>query len=479
MTIEPDTKDWTWVLERSVPRVRLRRPALDRAGVPQAIRDNATLWEVVLDTDGRRGPALEQRVVAARVRLPRPRRQPALRPPAAADARPRTTPAFDNWDQDAAAEAGDYGSRSPRPSPPRWPPRPRRSRRRTSGVRREPVGPDRAAQRRRAFTVDTFARYHLHDLVHHAHDVSWVDLTKRVHASRPAIVLSARWRTRAGRGHTVTPSEPYGGFGDRRPRGACRGTPRPGARGAGSGGRAWLRSLVLARGARRSGRGPTSGAPATGRPSPSAGAVTRTRPASSTCAGRRTSPTPTRAGSRRRPTGSASRTGPTVHRRSTEPAPAACIDASRTDHHAPGRGPAPREGVAGRADASSCTPASCAARGPRHVRDVADRRARRPATLVLGVGLPRTGPHRVCVETRLVGWDGMSTQPDPGRCGTPSSGPGWRRRWARRTPGPGPTQYVIGDLGGRTPRRRSTPGCRPRRSGGRCGRCSSCPASQR
>ena len=51
MSIEPDTKDWTWVLDRPCPDCGFDATGLDRDRVPQAIRDNATLWEVVLGDD--------------------------------------------------------------------------------------------------------------------------------------------------------------------------------------------------------------------------------------------------------------------------------------------------------------------------------------------------------------------------------------------------------------------------------------------
>ena len=51
MTIEPDTQDWTWVLTEPCPECGFDAPDLDRDRIPQAIRDNATLWEVVLATD--------------------------------------------------------------------------------------------------------------------------------------------------------------------------------------------------------------------------------------------------------------------------------------------------------------------------------------------------------------------------------------------------------------------------------------------
>ena len=51
MSIEPDTKDWTWVLQRSCDDCGFDAPGLSLDRVPQVIRDNATLWEVVLGTD--------------------------------------------------------------------------------------------------------------------------------------------------------------------------------------------------------------------------------------------------------------------------------------------------------------------------------------------------------------------------------------------------------------------------------------------
>ena len=79
MSIEPDTKDWTWVLERPCPECGFDAPGAGPRPRPGAIRDNATLWEVVLGTDDAAVRPVAAPLVAARVRLPRPRRQPALR----------------------------------------------------------------------------------------------------------------------------------------------------------------------------------------------------------------------------------------------------------------------------------------------------------------------------------------------------------------------------------------------------------------
>jgi len=175
--IEPDTKDWTWVLERPCPECGFDAPGLARERVPDAIRDNATLWEVVLGTDDaavRPAPHLWSPLeYACHVRDVNRIFDERARLMLAEDG-----PAFAAWDQDAAAVEQDYGSHD------------------AAKVAEEVVAaaeavaatyesvPDDAWQRTGTrsngdeFTVDTLARYHLHDLVHHAHDVSYV--TKRV-----------------------------------------------------------------------------------------------------------------------------------------------------------------------------------------------------------------------------------------------------------------------------------------------------------
>ena len=177
MMIEPDTKDWTWVLERPCPECGFDAPDLDRDRIPQAIRDNATLWDVVLDTDdaavrpsAHLWSPLEYACHVRDVnRLFADRLELMLI---------QDDPEFENWDQDEAAVEADYGSQQPdkvaaevtaaaeavaaayeRVSSDQW----NRTGRRSDGA---------------VFSVESFARYHLHDLVHHAHDVSHI--TKRV-----------------------------------------------------------------------------------------------------------------------------------------------------------------------------------------------------------------------------------------------------------------------------------------------------------
>ena len=177
MPIEPDIKDWTWVLARSCPECGFDAPGLARTRVPDAIRDNATLWEVVLGTEDaavRPSPHVWSPLeYACHVRDVNVLFAQRVRQMLTEDG-----PTFANWNQDRTAVEQDYGSQQPATvgaeltaaadavaevyagvADDQW----ERTGTRSNGDR---------------FTVDTMARYHLHDLVHHAHDVSHV--TKRI-----------------------------------------------------------------------------------------------------------------------------------------------------------------------------------------------------------------------------------------------------------------------------------------------------------
>lgn len=168
--IEPDTKDWTWVLTRPCAECGYDATAVGRDELGAVVRSNAAAWAGLLAApDVRERPrpdvwsVLEygahvrdvDRIFAERVRL------------MLAEDEPR----FPNWDQDATAIAERYDLQDPA----------------TVGgelaAAAEDVAalydgvPDEAWERRglrgngSEFTIDTLGRYHLHDLVHHLHDV--------------------------------------------------------------------------------------------------------------------------------------------------------------------------------------------------------------------------------------------------------------------------------------------------------------------
>ena len=172
VSIEPDTKDWTWVIEQRLRAVRVRpgrgRP---RAACRPAAREHPRLVRHAGRRRLRRTPG-PARVVAPGVRLPRPRRPPDLRRAGAADAR-RGRPASSRtgtrtWPPTRRTTT----CRTPATSGPSWssvPPRPPPSTPRSTGDQWQRTG---RRSNGSAFTVESIGRYHLHDVVHHLWDVS-------------------------------------------------------------------------------------------------------------------------------------------------------------------------------------------------------------------------------------------------------------------------------------------------------------------
>ncbi|MGO4445699.1 DinB family protein [Mycobacterium sp. 2YAF39] len=168
--IEPDTKDWTWVLSRACADCGFDPDSVRHTEVADHIRADAADWVPRLS-----GPRVRRRsqptvwstleygchirdvhrIFDQRVRLMLDEDEPL----------------FPNWDQDETALADDYGSQDP------------------AVVATELFDaanvvadtymrvPAHAWSRRglrsngSEFTIATIAVYHLHDIVHHAHDV--------------------------------------------------------------------------------------------------------------------------------------------------------------------------------------------------------------------------------------------------------------------------------------------------------------------
>jgi hypothetical protein len=168
---EPDEKDWTWVLERPCPDCGFDASTLIRTDIPDHVRTSvATLRSAVLapDSDMRPEPAvwsaLEYGCHVRDVCIVFGTRLASMR---------RThDPQFPNWDQNETALAERY-----------W----EQDRTRVAdelSVEANRIATDFADVRddewerpgRRSngskFTIDTLARYFLHDVVHHVHDVA-------------------------------------------------------------------------------------------------------------------------------------------------------------------------------------------------------------------------------------------------------------------------------------------------------------------
>ena len=171
MTITPDSKNWTWVLDRPCPECGLDTSTFAREEIPALLRANAAAWQSALAGGG----------VAER---PRPGKWSPLeygchvrdvcrlydyRLSLMLDT---DDPLYPNWDQDETAIADRYHEQDPAVvaaelavaadalaarfeavTGDQW----QRSGRRSDGA---------------SFTVETFGRYFLHDPVHHLWDVT-------------------------------------------------------------------------------------------------------------------------------------------------------------------------------------------------------------------------------------------------------------------------------------------------------------------
>ncbi len=170
MTITPDTKDWTWVLGEACPECGYDARTVPATYVAARVRATVPLWLEALgapDCAVRPRPDLWSPLeYACHVRDVH--RLFAVRLALMLD---EDDPLFANWDQDVTAVQERYDLQDP------------------AVVARElaeaagaiaaafdSVGDRWARPGRRsdgsAFTVDTFARYYLHDIEHHTWDVT-------------------------------------------------------------------------------------------------------------------------------------------------------------------------------------------------------------------------------------------------------------------------------------------------------------------
>lgn len=168
--ITPDTKDWTWVLERRCPECAFEAAAVPGSAVPALLRGFATRWlEVLTRPDIARRPApgvwspLEYACHVRDVcRVFRGRAELMLA---------EDSPTFANWDQDAAAVADRYGEQDPATVAAEL----RQAADDAAATFARVSGDDWARPGLRSngstFTVDTLAQYFMHDVAHHLWDV--------------------------------------------------------------------------------------------------------------------------------------------------------------------------------------------------------------------------------------------------------------------------------------------------------------------
>lgn len=168
--IAPDTKDWTWVLEQTCRECGFDPTAQTLTDVPGLMHDTAMVWsEVLRRADVRERPAPDvwspleyachvrdvHRLFAERVEL------------MLAEDEPR----FADWDQDRTAIDAAYADQDPAEVDVDL----IEAAGHVAGLY-STVSPATAGRRGlrsdgSEFTIETIGLYHLHDVVHHVHDV--------------------------------------------------------------------------------------------------------------------------------------------------------------------------------------------------------------------------------------------------------------------------------------------------------------------
>ena len=170
MPIIPDEKDWTWVLSKPCPECGFDPATVTPATVPGTVLNMLPRWRAVLRREDvgvrpndHTWSALEY---ACHVRdvfsLFDQRLNLMLTED---DAR------FDNWDQDQAAIDGEYGESDPRTVAGELLAEGEQIAESFARVVESEWERSGTRSNGSSFTVLTFSRYFLHDVVHHLHDV--------------------------------------------------------------------------------------------------------------------------------------------------------------------------------------------------------------------------------------------------------------------------------------------------------------------
>jgi hypothetical protein len=171
--IVPDTKDWTWVLERACPDCGLDTPAVEPTEVPALVRANAAGWTAVLAGDPdelrRRPEPVTWSVLEYGCHVRDVFRKNAERVDLM---RTQDDPLFADWDQDATALAERYWEQDPAVVSVEL-----AEAAELVAAAFERVGGDqwdRPGRRSNGscFTLATLAQYFIHDPVHHLHDAT-------------------------------------------------------------------------------------------------------------------------------------------------------------------------------------------------------------------------------------------------------------------------------------------------------------------
>ncbi|MDQ1397945.1 MAG: hypothetical protein QOG64_3204 [Acidimicrobiaceae bacterium] len=173
MPVIPDDKDWTWVLERPCPECGFDAARVLRAEISRLILDNAGAWREVLarseaalrarPSDDRWSPLEYACHVRDVFRLYDERLRLML---------DEDDPTYANWDQDVTAVEARYNDQTPAEVLAQLAIAARQLADRFASVGNGGWSRTGTRSDGARFTVESFARYLVHDPVHHLFDVT-------------------------------------------------------------------------------------------------------------------------------------------------------------------------------------------------------------------------------------------------------------------------------------------------------------------
>jgi hypothetical protein len=172
MAISPDTKDWTWVLERPCADCGYDRADFTRDGIARVIRANAATWQLELVRDDvRERPSADcwsvleyachvrdvYRVFDERVAL----------------MQSQENPVFANWDQDETAVADQYELQDPAQVGIELTAAASALAERFDSLTADEWSRSGTRSNGSVFTIETLGLYMIHDSIHHLWDVAF------------------------------------------------------------------------------------------------------------------------------------------------------------------------------------------------------------------------------------------------------------------------------------------------------------------
>jgi hypothetical protein len=176
MTIIPDDKDWTWILERPCPECHFSTASLELTSMAEVVLELATAWQrVVLGPEVRKRPSASTwspLEYSCHVRDVFSLYATRLRAMIA-----NSGVAYPNWDQDAAAIALDYEHADPVTVARELDENGRDLAHAFATVDGDLWGNLGTRSDGKTFTIATFAQYFAHDPIHHLYDVGSPDVS--------------------------------------------------------------------------------------------------------------------------------------------------------------------------------------------------------------------------------------------------------------------------------------------------------------